>query len=259
MPSVSPTTGSTTGPSARPTRDPTVEPSRRSRAPTALPSVEEQEETDKPSSKKQEDTTPYVISASVGGAVCFGLCGLYVLYRRRRRKDKNNKVTTSERRMSRTLSFAESAPPPPVSPSHSHTPGRSPTFRRKRHGSGQEQDWFTSGLGASMSEKSIPVLNSLRARSLSAARSSSFNLSSLHSSERSFEQYLVPDDEDNDLPSFHKPRMVSFDESALESEDEAIEVTNGDGGESPRVNTFIASSDDRSYEMSDTSESSFTH
>ena len=59
------------------------------RRPTAVPSaVPTASEQGSSSSDWTEDPNSFVIGASVGGAVCFGLCGLYVLYRRTKHKKK---------------------------------------------------------------------------------------------------------------------------------------------------------------------------
>jgi hypothetical protein len=154
-PSVRPTVAITVRPSKHPTSRPTAQPTRPpstihpTRQPTAAPTVQEtpgpsttptRAHTRRPSAVRTDtptlsstgaegsssgstwtdDQSSYVIGASAGGAVCFGLCGLYVLYRRRARKQKEkstvkvNQIATAD--LSTRLSDTPPVQPPPATP-----------------------------------------------------------------------------------------------------------------------------------------------
>jgi len=101
-----------------------------------------------------------VIGASVAGAACVGVLGLYVLYRRKAKGSKTTKVS------------AEVVNTVPTT------------------GPQRRDDWYAASM--KQSERAIPVLYSdsrySENRSSSAAHSSSYNISSLHTSERSVDK-----------------------------------------------------------------------
>lgn len=105
---------------------------------------------------RNDKTSPFLIGASVGGAVCLGLCGLYVLYRRRSRY-KNNKVAATKKIANTPLAII---PPHVVIVS------------------------LVDARECSVRASSIDVSRSCN----SSVSSSSLNISSLHTSEQSEEE-----------------------------------------------------------------------
>jgi len=199
QPTMSPTMGGSSSPSVRPTRAPTARPS--TSAPSTPPTPEPTVSVG--GGANGRDLPAYVIGASVGGAVCFGLCGLYLLYRRRTRQalhkvaaDKKGKVLLSDE-----LTTPEYTPTPPVV-----------SERRS-----SELDRYASS--AESVHKSAHKSSQLR--SVSVADSSSVNLSSLHTSERSFEDYTVLNKAEinrNSWDGMAKSNFSAFVESSSESE-----------------------------------------
>ena len=138
----------------------------------------------------------YVIGASAAGAVCIGLCGLYVLYRRRA---KNMKVKVAVKVVN----------------------------TESTDGPQRRDDWYAASM--KQNERAIPVLYSdVRytepvQRTSSAAHSSSFNVSSLHTSEHSASEHLKDYDSkeaDNDIENYRNgSNTKESDHSDTESEE----------------------------------------
>jgi len=141
------------GSSVRPSRVPTAHPTLRAVSPTTTPTTEDAGTS---SAGRRSDSTSYAIAASVGGAVCLGLCGLHVLYRRKLHSARAK------------VAAGKSTRPAPAE--HESHDVRVPV-------------WLTPS-DISDAERDIPVLRAL-SHSSSSAHSSSLNVSSLHTSERS--------------------------------------------------------------------------
>lgn len=157
-----------------------------------------------------KDPNSFVIGASVGGAVCVGLCGLYVLYRRRKAQ-KTSKGTINKIRSAGRPESADVSPvPPPLPPLHQSSPPppsahfdssrvRSGSFvdsdstsvRRSSHINDhqhyQHSDLCQSDQLHLSCRSSSPSGN--RRRGESFVSQASHFLSSLHTSEQSFHEH----------------------------------------------------------------------
>jgi len=172
MPSAVPTVVPTAGPSVETTYAPTAGPS----ADASLSPTSDEQPVQ--SDSRSDQASPFVIGAFTAGAVCLGLCGLYVLYRRNQAKTKQK--TTSTKIVVVDLSTPDITPPLPII----HVDKVDVKVRKA-------QKYNNSSIDYPLTIRNMAVLQSSSVSNTDPSESSIFNISSLHTSECSFSEYRV--------------------------------------------------------------------